>query len=95
MILYYQEGNGDQLKAKNQNQMDGQKFLYYRKHGPNPGATKPKISLLEYVNGKLRPTHKYITVDSWQAAKALLKTTHNATKVQESSDMFKVFLPLE
>lgn len=36
--------------------------------------------------------HGYTSVSSWKAAKELLKQRHNAVKVTESTDMFKVFV---
>ena len=57
--------------------------IYYRKVG---GRTK-RISRL---NVDLTPTHEYLEVSSWKAAKELLAKMHDTDKVFESSDMFKV-----
>jgi hypothetical protein len=57
--------------------------IYYRKVG---GRSK-RIGRL---NVDLTPTHKYLEVSSWKAAKELLAKMHDTDKVYESSDMFKV-----
>ena len=57
--------------------------IYYRKVG---GRSK-RIGRL---NVDLTPTHKYLDVSSWKAAKELLAKMHDTDKVFESSDMFKV-----
>jgi len=57
--------------------------IYYRKVG---GRSK-RIGRL---NVDLTPTHKYLEVSGWKAAKELLAKMHDTDKVYESSDMFKV-----
>lgn len=64
-------------------------YVYYRKIG---GGKVARLCLLKMVKGQLKTTHQYANYHSWKEAKKQLQKKHNAKKVYESPDMFKVLV---